>query len=430
MTIIRPELAWIGGDFLDGVEVHIEHGHIASVVPTQEPPTHEGMALIPGFVNAHSHAFQLALRGRGEVFPTDAESFWTWREAMYDLVESLSPDDVGEIAWRCFMEMRGVGITSVGEFHYLHHADPAARDFAMDAAVLEAAHMAGIRITLLQAAYVHGGFGEPLAGGQMRFDTKDYFTWEDSVDAARRAGVDDKQSVGAVIHSLRAVDIEHAKSIRAYARDNGLVVHAHLEEQVAEIEACVAATGKRPMQLVNEHLEPGPDMTMVHCTHTAAEDMSLYGAAGGRVCLCPMTEANLGDGLADVQAMLGSGADVCLGTDSNARISMLEEMRMAELGQRLRVQRRGVCLDADGRVDRPLMDMATVHGAASLGLHAGAIMPGTVADLALVDLDCAWLASVDQSDLGAALVLSGSDDLIMDSCVGGAWLSDLCEEAI
>ena len=130
MTIIRPELTWIDGAFRDGVEVQLEGDRIAAVAPTSEEPTHDGMALLPGFVNAHSHAFQLALRGRGETFPSDVGSFWTWREAMYELVESLDPNDVAEIAWRCFMEMRGVGITSVGEFHYFHHSD-GARDFAM-----------------------------------------------------------------------------------------------------------------------------------------------------------------------------------------------------------------------------------------------------------------------------------------------------------
>jgi formiminoglutamate deiminase len=424
MTVLRPELTWIDGAFRDGVEIHIEGDRIAAVVPTSEEPTHDGMALLPGFVNAHSHAFQLALRGRGEVFPSDAGSFWTWREAMYDLVESLDPDDMAEIAWRCFMEMRGVGITSVGEFHYFHHSD-GARDFAMDAAVLEAARHAGIRITLLQGAYTAGGFGEPLSGGQQRFDTIDHDTWVRSLDAVTAACDADIQSVGAVIHSLRAVPLEQAVAIRAEAKRRGIVVHAHLEEQVAEIEACQAARGCTPMQLVNEHLSPGPDMTLVHCTHTRQEDMAAYAAAGGRVCLCPMTEANLGDGISDVPCMLNAGVEISLGTDSNARISMLEEMRMAELGQRLKLQRRGVCLDSDGRVDRVLIDMATINGARGLGLDAGVIAPGMLADFVLVDLDCPWLNGVEQADLGAALVLSGSDGLIVDACVGGVWGDEL-----
>jgi len=424
VTIIRPELTWIDGAFRDGVEVQLEGDRIADVVPTSEEPTHDGMALLPGFVNTHSHAFQLSLRGRGELFPSDAGSFWTWREAMYELVESLDPNDVAEIAWRCFMEMRGVGITSVGEFHYFHHSD-GARDFAMDAAVLEAARMAGMRITLLQAAYTCGGFGEPLSGGQARFDTSDFNTWTQSLDAAAAACDPDTQSVGAVIHSLRAVDLEQAKAIRAEAARRGIVIHAHVEEQLAEIEACHAAHGCTPMQLVNEHLSPGPDMTLVHCTHTSAQDMAAYAAAGGRVCLCPMTEANLGDGLCDLPGMLAGGVEISLGTDSNARISMLEEMRMAELGQRLKLQRRGVCLDAEGRVGSTLLDMATINGARGLGLDAGVIAPGMLADFVLADLDSPWLNGVDQEDLAGALVLSGSDDLIVDTCVGGVWGEEL-----
>ncbi|MCH2135787.1 MAG: formimidoylglutamate deiminase [Phycisphaerales bacterium] len=427
MSVIRPELTWLGGAFRDGAQVHIEGDRIAAVVPADDEPTHPGMALLPGFVNAHSHAFQLDLRGRGEVFPSSVESFWTWREAMYELVESRSPDEVAEIAWRCFMEMRGVGITSVGEFHYLHHADPEARDFAMDAAVLEAAQMAGIRIVLLQAAYTHGGFGSPLSGGQRHFDTGDLDTWVASLEAAQRACDAQTQSVGAVVHSLRAVDIEQAVAIRAEASRRGMVLHAHLEEQPAEIEACREAHGCTPMHLVNTRLSPGSDMTLVHCTHTDGADMAAYAASGGRVCLCPLTEANLGDGISDLPGMLAGGVEVSLGTDSNARISMLEEMRMAELGQRLSLQRRGVCLDAQGRVDATLMDMATVNGAGGLGLDAGVIAPGMLADLQLVDLDCGGLASVDQDDLGAAIILGSGDDLIVDSCVGGVWLSEMCE---
>jgi formimidoylglutamate deiminase len=424
MTIIRPELIWIAGAFRDGVEVHLDGDRIESVVPSGDEPTHPGMALLPGFVNAHSHSFQLALRGRGEVFPSDQESFWTWREAMYELVESLDADDVAEIAWRCFMEMRGVGITSVGEFHYFHHDDDD-RNFAMDAAILEAARMAGMRITLLQAAYTAGGFGEPIAGGQHRFDTVDHDTWLKSLEAVHAECDPDTQSIGAVIHSLRAVPLAQAKAIRAQAKQLGIVVHAHLEEQPAEIEACIAAHGCTPMQLVNEHLSPGPDMTLVHCTHTREQDMAAYAKAGGRVCLCPLTEANLGDGLSDVPGMLAAGVEVSLGTDSNARISMVEEMRMLELGQRLKLQRRGVCLDDEGRVGPTLLDMATVHGANGLGLDAGVIAPGMLADFMLVDLDCAWLSSVDQDDLASALVLSGSDDLIADACVGGVWGEEL-----
>ncbi len=424
MSIIRPELAWLGGAFRDGVEVQLDGDRIAAVVPTADEPTHPGMALLPGFVNAHSHAFQLSLRGRGEVFPTDQESFWTWREAMYDLVESLDADDVAETAWRCFMEMRGVGITSVGEFHYFHH-DDAQRNFAMDVAVLEAARMAGMRIALLQGAYTAGGFGEPLAGGQYRFDTVDHDTWLRSLDAVSAQCEAGTQTTGAVIHSLRAVPLEQAIAIRAEAKRRDIVVHAHLEEQPAEIEACIAAHGCTPMQLVNADLSPGPDMTLVHCTHTRPQDMAVYANAGGRVCLCPMTEANLGDGISDLPGMLSSGVEVSLGTDSNARISMIEEMRMAELGQRLSLQRRGVCVDDEGRVGSTLFDMATVNGARGLGLDAGVIAPGMLADFLLVDLDCAWLSSVDQDDLAGALVLSGSDDLIVDACVGGVWGDEL-----
>ncbi|MCH2141289.1 MAG: amidohydrolase family protein, partial [Phycisphaerales bacterium] len=307
---------------------------------------------------------------------------------------------------QAFKEMQSAGITAVGEFHYIHHTDQGL-DFALDEAVLAAAREARIRIVLLHACYLAGGFGQPLSGAQGRFDGADLDTWWAAVDRAADACHGSMQSIGVVIHSLRAVPIDVAAEIRAEAKRRNLVLHLHLEEQPAEIEACRAAHGCTPMRLVLDRLEPGPDMTAVHCTHTDSMEMSEYASTGAHVCLCPLTEANLGDGLADVTGMRTDDASICLGTDSNARISMLEEMRWCEYGQRLKNGHRGVCADEDGRIDRPLLDMATCAGAQALGIEAGDISVGSLADFTRIDLGSDSLASVPNGSLATALITGG-----------------------
>jgi formimidoylglutamate deiminase len=405
--VLRARLTWLDGDFRAGIEIETQGDGIVDVRKTDLPPTDRNLAVLPGFVNAHSHAFQRGLRGRGEVFTNSADDFWSWREAMYALVDTLTPESAHEHSLRAFREMRTAGITSVGEFHYIHHSD-AGLDFALDEAVLAAAHDADIRIVLLHACYLAGGFGASIAGAQRRFDAGDLATWWTAFDRAQSACVGPKQTMGVVIHSLRAVPIELAVDLRAEAKRRGLVVHLHLEEQPAEIDACREVHGCTPMRLVLDQLGPGPDMTAVHCTHTDPLEMTKYAATGAHVCLCPLTEANLGDGIADVTGMRASGASICLGTDSNARISMIEEMRWCEYGQRLRDGRRGVCVDADGRIDRPLIDMATRAGAASLGLDAGVIGAGRLADFTRIDLGAPDLQAIPSENLAAAII-TGSE---------------------
>jgi len=401
--LIRPGLAWIEGDFQSGIEIEVEGEYIVDVRRTDRCPIEPEVAMLPGFVNAHSHAFQRGLRGRGEVFTNPADDFWSWREAMYGLVETLTPEAVFAHSVRAYQEMRVAGITSVGEFHYIHHSDQGL-DFALDKAVLSAAAEADIRIVLLYACYLTGGFDVPISGAQHRFDGGDLKTWWKAFDRSENGCRGTKQSMGVVIHSLRAVPIDIAAELRAEAKARGLVVHLHLEEQPAEIEACRAAHDCTPMRLVLDRLDPGPDMTAVHCTHTDPAEMTEYAATGAHVCLCPLTEANLGDGIADVTGMQAANASICLGTDSNARISMIEEMRWCEYGQRLRAGRRGTCVDADGRIDRPLIDMATRAGAEALGLHAGVIARGSVADFNRMDLTTPGLQGVAREHLAAAII--------------------------
>ena len=239
-----------------------------------------GRALLPGFVNVHSHAFQRGLRGRGETFPAGgAGSFWTWREAMYGLVETMTRDRILELSFQAFSEMRAAGITSVGEFHYLHHEGSGA-DFAFDDAILEAAERAGIRLVLLEAYYRTGGIGAPLSPAQRRFDGVSLAAYWRQMDAlAGRLGRG--QTLGAVVHSVRAANLDEIGEIYREARRRGLVFHIHVEEQRKEIEDCLAAYGKRPMAALLDACGGAEGITAVHCTHTSPEDLARFLDGGG-----------------------------------------------------------------------------------------------------------------------------------------------------
>jgi len=419
-SIIQAELTWIDGEFIPGVRVLLgDDGRISKIQRgVEDAPTLPGRALLPGFVNAHSHAFQRALRGLGEHVPSQEEDFWTWREAMYSLVESLDPDRMRAICVQAFKEMRLSGITTVGEFHYLHH--PGDEAHSGDRIILEAAREAGIRIVLIQVHYVAGGIGTPLSGGQESFNTTGLDAFWSTLDQAQSCCTA-HQSVGVAAHSIRAVPIEQAAELHAEACKRDLIFHMHLEEQVQEIEACRAATGSTPVRLVLDRLSPGGEFTAIHATHTTGGDLKELLGAGCHVCLCPLTEANLGDGFPDREAMQLHSGSICIGTDSNARISMIEELRLLELAHRLHFRGRGAWRDASGHVHQSLLDMATVNGAMSLGLDAGRIGEGSLADFVLVDLGAASLTEVAPHALGAAIVLGSGNEAVIDTCVGGRW---------
>ena len=368
-------------------------------------------------MNAHSHAFQRALRGRGERFERPDEDFWSWREAMYELVQEMDRDSLKRIATQAFSEMRRSGMTTVGEFHYLHHDREC--DWGFDEVMLEAAAEVGIRIVLLQAYYVTGGIGDPLGPAQKRFDGQNPEAYWSNMDRLQSLVDGRRQRLGVVAHSIRAVPPDQLALLHEESRRRELVFHMHVEEQPAEIKACKEAYGMTPTALLLDRLDLDNRFTAVHDTHTDPSEMSRYLKCGARVCICPLTEANLGDGLADVPGIISDGGRICLGSDSNARISMLEEMRLLEYGQRLQQQRRGRCRDSEGRIDRVLLDMATINGADSLGIHAGRIEVGREADLVLVDLDAPTLVGCDGDSIAPAMILGASEECIVSTMVGG-----------
>jgi formimidoylglutamate deiminase len=428
--VIEPALLYLDHKFVPGARVEITADGRFGRVGTFEGQTTRALpntALMPGFVTAHSHAFQRGLRGLGDRFPASAErnaedpsGFFAWREAMYALVDRLTPEVVYTLSVRCFAEMRAAGFTSVGEFHYTRHASAQER-FAFDEQVVRAASEAGIRLVLIDTYYQTGGIGQPLRGGQERFETRtvdEYMAQHDKLESLCRG-----QGFGIAMcaHSVRAAPVEAIRVLHAESVRRGQPFHMHVEEVAAETKACEAAYGKRPMQLLCDEIEIDSRFTAVHCTHTNAEDMFRFGARGGRVCLCPLTEGNLGDGVPDLPGMVQSGAGLCIGTDLNARISPFEEVRSLEYVQRVADERRGVVRDAHGRTAEPLLAIATLGGAQALGLDAGTIATGRLADLCAVNLNHANLAGTGHLELPAALVYGCSTEVVEATCVGGRW---------
>jgi len=403
--IIEADLTWTGERFERGVQVRVDGEKIAEIGTFGEPDTPlPGRALLPGFVNAHSHAFQRGLRGHGETFPEGVGSFWTWREAMYSLVSMLDPESFFALALQAFREMRHAGITTVGEFHYLHHAGHHP-DYLFDSIVQEAATEAGVRCVLLNVYYATGGIGKPLSDAQQRFRSESVEAYWRQMD--RLSG-----PLGVAVHSIRAANLGDLKAISDEARRRGMVLHMHLEEQRMEIEECRAAYGLEPMEMVLDTVDVDESFTAVHCTHT---DSTHFPRFSGNVCMCPLSEGNLGDGIPEWTGR------TCLGTESNLRVSMFEEMRWLEYGQRLKRERRGIRRDDRGSVARELLRAATENGAQSLGVQAGRIEPGYLADFVAIDLDHVSLAGWTDATLLGSLVFGAGNGAVAETCVGGQW---------
>jgi formiminoglutamate deiminase len=409
------ELAWLGGDEAEaGVLIETDGDRIQSVRPEAEVPSDAdrlpGLTL-PGLANAHSHAFQRALRGRTH---RDAGSFWTWREQMYELAGSLDPDSYLALARATFGEMVLAGVTLVGEFHYVHHA-PSGRAYAdpnaMGHAVLRAAEEAGVRITLLDACYLHGGFGEGPDEVQRRFSDGNAEAWAERVSAL---GGSAGARIGAAIHSVRAVDPESAALVAGWAADQAAPLHAHVSEQPAENEACLAAHGLSPSMVLGEAGAVDERFTAVHATHLTDLDVGLLGEAGATCCLCPTTERDLADGIGPAGRLREAGCGLALGSDSHAVIDLLEEARAMELDERLASGVRGNHTAAE------LLTAATAGGYASLGWpNGGRIAEGAAADLVTVSLDSVRLAGTRPQDAVAAVVFAGAAPDVRHVMVGG-----------
>ncbi|MFB7593095.1 formimidoylglutamate deiminase [Streptomyces sp. NPDC056169] len=383
LTTYWLEHVWLDTNVEPGVALEVTDGRITAVRTGVDVPPPGAVVLrgltIPGLSNAHSHAFHRALRGTVQV---GSGTFWTWREVMYTVAQRLTPDSYFALARAVYAEMALAGITSVGEFHYLHHAPggtPYADPNAMGEALIAAAAEAGIRITLLDTAYLSSGFGAAPEQHQLRFTDGTAEKWAERVSALKdRDGV----RIGAAIHSVRAVPADQLSTVARWAQDRQAPLHVHLSEQTAENDACLAAHGLTPTQLLAEHGVLGPRTTGVHNTHLTGGDIGLLGSSTTGTCMCPTTERDLADGIGPAVALQRAGSPLSLGSDSHAVIDLLEEARAMELNERLRTRTRGHWTAA------ALLRAATADGHAALGwADAGVLETGALADFTTIALD-------------------------------------------
>lgn len=378
-----------------------------------------GLALLPGFVNAHSHVFQRSLRGHTHRPLATRDSFWTWRDAMYAAAEQLNPDNLYESALRTYREMLMAGYTSVGEFHYVHHqpgGQAYANPNAMAEAIAQAGRDAGIRVVLLMTAYAQAGFGLPPEEGQRRFCDAGVDVYLARVEALRLKGA----LVGVAPHSVRAVPEDWLREIAAYSRGYKLPLHVHADEQRGEIEQCVAAYGCRPVELLERCGALGARTTVIHATHADEGEIALLARYGCTVCVCPTTEGDLGDGIAPYEALLKAKAPLCIGSDSNTRLDPLEELRWAEYTARMRYERRRVLVgDESGSPGRLLLEYGTRCGAKALGVESGTLEPGMFADFVAVDVHHPSLAGWSAPDFLDTLFFGASAEVITQTWVGG-----------
>jgi formiminoglutamate deiminase len=416
VTAYWCELAWLGGTAAEaGVMVEVEDGRIAAVsggVPAPPSGAHrlDGLTL-PGLANAHSHAFQRALRGRTH---HSSGSFWTWREQMYALAERLDPDSYLALARATYAEMALAGITTVGEFHYLHHGPggaPYGDPNEMGRVLLAAAAEAGVRITLIDSCYLHGRIGAAPEGAQRRFSDGSAEAWAERVNDLHEG---EAARIGAAIHSMRAVDPEAAAIVAGWAAERDRPLHAHVSEQPVENEACLDAYEQTPTALLDDAGALAANFTAVHATHLDDGDVTLLGRASACCCVCPTTERDLADGIGRMRPLIDAGASLSLGSDSHAVIDMFEEARAVELDERLASGERGHHGAA------ALLRAGTADGHACLGWpDVGRIERSARADLVTVALDGVRLAGWDSGHALDFVVFAGGAPDVRNVLVDG-----------
>ena len=398
----HADQAWLG-HVADNVLIEVINGTITAVTEGVAAPAGsvrlEGWT-IPGLANVHSHAFQSSLRGTTE---SGAGDFWEWRQLMYRAAENFDPETYLKHGRHVFREMLEAGITAVGEFHYLHGYGN-----QMGEALLEAAATEGIRITLIDACYLWGGMdGRPLDEVQQTFSDGDADSWAQRMDALKDS---EGALIGAAIHSVRAVDPHSMQTVAAWARKRKTPLHVHLAEQPAEVDECLAAEGITPVQLLDREGILGRDLTAVHAIHVTNEDISLLGRHDVSICACSTTERDLGDRIGPIRGLVDAGSSLCLGSDSNTVIDLIEEARGVELDQRRATGRRVLHQPED------LLRAATVDGMRALGWDSGELKPGMLADFITIGQRAPTLWR--RLDLGDLVFCSSRHD-VSNVVVGG-----------
>ena len=429
VTLFKPEFLFTEGKFRSDLGLSVtSDGRIGKLgpVPKTARPIHlPGRVLLPGQVNVHSHAFQRLLRGRTEFRDSSQQSdtFWTWRERMYQVASALGPEELYVASRQAFLEMALTGITAVGEFHYLHR-DPAGREYAdrneLAKRVIQAARDVGLRIVLLRVGYARAGHRRPEDPKQRRFIEPDVEQFLHAAEelAAALSG-DPCAAVGLAPHSVRAVPrswLQRLSEIR------GRTVHMHVAEQPAEVDACLDEYGRRPVELLHELGLLGKRFTAIHAIHLDGHEIELLGRSGAAVCACPSTERNLGDGVVPADELMASGVPMSLGSDSQAEIDLMDEATLLEGHLRLVRQKRAV-LDFVGgdpnSLAAGLFTCATANGSRALGLDDGELRVGARADFFTVDLGHPSLVGTTEDNLLEAIVFGMERGAVREVAVGG-----------
>ena len=418
MRHLIPDAVWTPDGLKKGWQVSIDEGVIVAVGPASAEERGgerlAGKLLLPGLVNAHSHAFQRAFRGHVQWTRSDDDSFWTWRDAMYGQANRLSPEGIEAVSALAFLEMAEAGVTEVGEFHYLHHQPDGTRYADPDELgrrVIAAALRVGIRITLLRVAYASSSPGEPLNPDQRRFGDS---SPDEVLGAAERlsAHPDPRVSVGIAPHSIRAVPLEWMPELATFTGP----IHTHVSEQPAEVRASLEAYGGSPLHLLDQQGLVSDRFTAVHMTFPEPGDAAILRARGARICVCPSTELDLGDGFLPLE--LRKGIELCVGSDSHAQIDLFHEARALELHGRALANRRHILTPVGERhgLAEALLQAATRSGARALGRDGHAVQVGASADLIAVQLDRPAAQGVPALEAAA---FNANPDWVEDVWVGG-----------
>ncbi|MDQ3653648.1 MAG: formimidoylglutamate deiminase [Chloroflexota bacterium] len=390
-TSLHARLAFLADGWRSNVRIEATGGQIASVeveaAPRAGDERHE--VLIPGMPNLHSHAFQRGMAGLAEVIGPSADSFWTWRELMYRFALAMDPDQVEAIATQLYVEMLEAGFTRVGEFHYLHHdrdGAPYANIAEMATRIAAASERTGLNLTLLPVYYAHANFGgvEPLPE-QRRF-ISELEGYARTVEASREAIAGLEGAVlGMAPHSLRAVTPDELMAVTAIVPDGP--IHIHVAEQEREVADCLAWSGQRPVQWLLDHLPVDGRWCLIHATHLTTEETARLAASGATAGLCPVTEANLGDGIFPAREFVAHGGRYGIGSDSNIRIGVTDELRQLEYAQRLSLRARNVLATGTSSTGCSLYDAAWRGGQAALGGDSSGVAAGAPFDMVSLATD-------------------------------------------
>ena len=416
--------AWLSTDWHSSVRVEIRHGVITGVAANANPVVGDVRVdtLLPAMANLHSHSFQRAMAGMSEFRAAGQDSFWTWRRLMYRFLEHLTPDQIEAIAGLVFMEMLEAGYASVGEFHYVHHQpgggrydDPAETTHR----IMAAAMTAGIGLTHLPVLYTYGGAGRAdLGDGQRRFgNSPDQFCAIVEAAKTMAATLPADYNVGIAPHSLRATaPDELAQIVTDFS--NG-PIHIHIAEQPKEVADITHWLGARPVEWLLDNQNVTPDWCLIHATHMSSSETSALANSGAVAGLCPITEANLGDGPFNGPSYLAAGGAFGLGSDCNVRISLTEELRSLEYSQRLRDLQRNVMVNGAGSVGKTLYLGAVAGGNQALGRQAGDIKTGYLADLVAINSQHPHLCNLTPDQIFDGLCFAADDSVISDTWSAG-----------